>query len=174
MGEGYAAGNAARAIGKRPEQSGPILKNMLIGQAVAESAGIFALVVSMLLVFYNPDGEKMIKAFCFLGAGCSMGFAAIGSGVGSGLPAAECCQGIADSPDLQGPLTTNMLIGSAICQTPAIFGMVMAFLLLYSDMSHHPLWPGWAAVLGAGLSVGLSAVGCGVGSGVRPVRPRRA
>ena len=165
LGEGYAAGNASRAIGKRPELSGPILKNMLIGQAVAESSGIFALVVAMLLTFYNVEGEPIIKAFCFLGAGFSMGFAAIGSGIGSGLPAAECCRGIADTPENQNQLTTTMLIGSAICQTPSVFGMVVAFLMLYTDFSYHSLWPGWGALVGAGLSVGLSAIGCGWGSG---------
>ncbi len=166
LGEGYAAGAASQAIGKNPEQSGAILKNMLIGQAVAESAGIFALVISMLLAFVHSPEAPLITAFAYLGAGLAMGLSAIGSGMGSGFPAADACRGIADNPETQGMLTTNMLIGSAICQTPAIFGMVVAFMLMFVDFSQQPLWPGWAALLGAGLSVGLAAIGSGAGSGI--------
>lgn len=166
LGEGYAAGNASEAMSFKPEKSGDILKNMLIGQAIAESAGIFSLVISMLLVFTNVEGLSAISAFAFLGSGLAMGLSAVGSGMGGGFPAAEACQGIARNPEYQGMLTTNMLIGSAICQTPAIFGMVVAFMLLFVDWSHQPLWPGWAALLGAGLSMGLAAIGSGVGSGM--------
>ncbi|MBU4383482.1 MAG: ATP synthase F0 subunit C [Proteobacteria bacterium] len=166
LGEGYAAGNASRAIGKNPAMGGAILKNMLIGQAVAESAGIFALVIAMLLVFMDVQGAPMIEAWSLLASGLAMGLSAIGSGAGGGFPAAEACLGIADNPPTQNALTTNMLIGSAVCQTPAIFGMVVAFMLMFMDWSGQPLWPGWAAVMGAGLSVGLAAIGSGVGSGM--------
>ncbi|RJX28557.1 MAG: ATP synthase F0 subunit C [Desulfarculus sp.] len=166
LGEGYAAGKASQAIGRNPAMSGAILKNMLIGQAVAESAGIFALVIAMLLCFMDVQGAPMIEAFGLLGSGLAMGLAAIGSGAGGGYPAAEACLGIADNPPTQGALTTNMLIGSAVSQTPAIFGMVVAFMLMFMDWSGQPLWPGWAALLGAGLSVGLAAIGSGVGSGM--------
>jgi ATP synthase F0 subunit c len=166
LGEGYAAGRASQSIGKNPEMSGQILKTMLIGQAVAESAGIFALVISMLLAFTNTEGLALINAFAFIGSGLAMGLAAIGSGLGSGFPAAEACQGLADNPETGGQLTTNMLIGSAICQTPAIFGMVVAFMLMFVDFGYQPLWPGWAALLGAGLSIGLAAIGSGAGSGI--------
>ncbi len=166
LGEGYAAGRASRAIGKNPTMSGQVIKNMLIGQAVAESAGIFALVVAMMLIFMPAQGDPLLKGFALLAAGLSMGLSAVGSGLGSGFPAAECCQGLADNPQSASQLTTNMLIGSALCQTPAIFGMVVAFMLLFLDMGGRPLWPAWAAVLGAGLSMGLSAIGSGLGSGM--------
>lgn len=166
LGEGYAAGKAGQAISKNPSMVGPIMKNMLIGQAVAESAGIFALVVAMMLAFSDTTGANLLQGFAFMGAALSMGLAAMGSGLGSGLPAAECCDGIADNPEVQGALATNMLIGSALCQTPAIFGMVVAFILMFLDTSGLQVWPTWAAVLGAGLGMGLSAIGSGLGSGM--------
>ncbi len=165
LGEGYAAGNACRAIGKNPAMSGAILKNMLIGQAVAESAGIFALVIAMLLCFMDVQGAPMIEAWALLGSGLAMGLSAIGSGAGGGFPAAEACLGIAENPPTQTALTTNMLIGSAVSQTPAIFGMVVAFMLMFVDWNGAPGWPTWAALLGAGLSTGLSAIGPGIGNG---------
>ncbi len=49
-GEGYAAGKACEAVSHTPENSGLITKTMLIGQAVAESTSIYALVIALLLI----------------------------------------------------------------------------------------------------------------------------
>jgi len=166
IGEGQTAAQANLAISRSPKAAGEIFKNMLIGQAVAESASIFALVIAILLLFADFSEPNLIKAAAFFGAGLSMGLGAIGSGIGSGLPAGEACSGIARQPAVTTQLTTNMLIGSAVCQTPAIFSMVVALMLIFIDFSGSPLQPTWAAMLGAGLSMGLSAIGSGYGGGL--------
>lgn len=166
LGEGYTAGLANEGLSSRPEKSGDIFKNMLVGQAIAESAAIFALVIAVLLLFLDPGAPYLLKASAVLAAGLSMGFGAIGSGVGAGFPAGQACLGIARQPAVSSTLTTNMLIGSAVCQTPAIFAMVVALLLMFTDFSSMPLAPTWAALLGAGLSTGLAAVGSGAGGGL--------
>jgi F-type H+-transporting ATPase subunit c len=101
-----------------------------------------------------------------LGAGLAVGLAAIGSGLGSGIPAGTSTAGIARQPAASGLIRTNMLVGAAVTQTPAIFGLVIAFLLLFIDWSAKPAYPTWAALLGAGLSTGLSAIGPGLGNGL--------
>ena len=50
-GEGYAAGKACEAVSKTPELAPLITRTMLIGQAVTESVGIYALVIALLLLF---------------------------------------------------------------------------------------------------------------------------
>lgn len=166
LGEGYTAGLANQGLSQKPEQSGNILKNMLVGQAIAESAAIFALVVAILLLFLETSMTSVIKASSLVGAGLCMGLGAIGSGIGSGFPGGHCCLGLARQPAVSARLTTNMLIGSAVCQTPAIFAMVVALMLMFMDFSNTPLYPGWAALLGAGLCTGLAAIGSGAGGGV--------
>ena len=101
---------------------------MLVGQAVAESASIFALVIAILLLFLDVPVPTLLKAAALLGAGICMGLGAIGSGVGSGYPGGNACFGIARQPAVTSQLTTNMLIGSAVCQTPAIFAMVVSLI----------------------------------------------
>lgn len=54
MGQGRAASMAAEAVGRQPEAKGSILQVMLVGQAVAETTGIFAFIISIVLVFANP------------------------------------------------------------------------------------------------------------------------
>lgn len=166
IGEGYTAAQANVALARNPELSGELFKNMLVGQAVAESASIFALVIAVLLLFVDMPGSGTIKAAALCGAGLSMGFGAVGSGVGSGFPGGQVCIGIARQPAVSGRLTTNMLIGSAVCQTPAIFSMVVALMLIFMDFSGQPTQPTWAALIGAGLSIGLASIGSGYGGGL--------
>jgi F0F1-type ATP synthase membrane subunit c/vacuolar-type H+-ATPase subunit K len=166
VGEGQTAAMANLAVSRNPKASGDIFKNMLVGQAVAESASIFALVIAILLLFLDVAVPNLIKAAAIFGAGLSMGLGAIGSGVGSGYPAAAACFGISRQPAATSQLTTNMLIGSAVCQTPAIFSMVVALMLIFIDFSGSPLQPTWAALVGAGFSMGLAAIGSGYGGGL--------
>ncbi len=166
LGEGYTAGRANSILSYRPKMSGDVLKTMLVGQAIAETAGIFALVISMLLMFSAPGAQTLLVAWAYLGAGLSAGISAIGSGIGAGFPAAEACVALGRQPSASGQITLNMLIGSSITQTPCIFGLVIAFLLMFLDFGGKPYYPYWAALLGAGLSTGLAAIGPGIGGGM--------
>ena len=165
IGEGYTASEANVAIARNTEVSGDIFKNMLVGQAVAESASIFALVIAMLLLFLDIEMANMLKAAALFGAGLCMGLGAIGAGIGSGFPGGQTCLGISRQPEATSSLTTNMLIGSAVCQTPAIFAMVVALMLIFMDFGQSAFNPTWAALIGAGVSTGLAAIGSGYGGG---------
>ncbi len=54
IGQGYAAGKGAEAVGKQPEAQGDIIRTMLLGAAVAETTGIYGLVIALILLFANP------------------------------------------------------------------------------------------------------------------------
>mgnify|MGYP000884842107 FL=1 len=50
IGQGYAAGKGVEAVGRQPEARNDIMVTMLLGQAVAETTGIYALVVAIMLL----------------------------------------------------------------------------------------------------------------------------
>ena len=54
IGEGYAVGKACEAIARQPEQKGSVTTTMLMGCAVAETTGLYALVIAILLIFVAP------------------------------------------------------------------------------------------------------------------------
>ncbi len=54
IGQGYAAGKAAEAVGRQPEAQSDITRTLLLGCAVAESTGIYSLVIALILLFVNP------------------------------------------------------------------------------------------------------------------------
>jgi ATP synthase F0 subunit c len=166
VGEGYTAAQATLATGRHPERAGEIFKTMLVGQAISESSSIFTLVIALVLLFSPHEASSAMSVCVVLAAGLCMGFGALGSGIGAGFPAAAACTGIARQPAMAGRLNTSMIIGSAVCQTPSTFALVIAFLLLFSNFSGHAVSPTWAAILGAGLATGLAAIGPGLGSGI--------
>ena len=61
VGQGYAAGQGAAAVGRNPGAKGDIMSTMLIGQAVAETTGLYGLVVALLLMYGNPMLSKFLK-----------------------------------------------------------------------------------------------------------------
>ena len=54
IGEGNAVAKACEAIGRQPECKGDVTSTMLMGCAIAETTGIYALVISILLIFVAP------------------------------------------------------------------------------------------------------------------------
>jgi ATP synthase F0 subunit c len=164
VGEGRTARAAAEAVARQPGVSGSLLRTMLVGQAVAESAAIFALVVAMLLIF-TPWSGGVAKAVALLSAGFCMGMGAVGAGWGSGIPAAMAVSGEGRNPHAAGPVTTVMLVGQAVTQTPAVFSLLVTFLLMYQPGTVNATLPQLAALIGAGLSTGLGGVGPGIGAG---------
>lgn len=54
IGEGYAAGKGAETVGRQPEAQGDVVRTMLLGCAVAETTGIYGLIVALILLFANP------------------------------------------------------------------------------------------------------------------------
>ena len=54
VGQGIAAGYGASAVGRNPGAKGDIMSTMLLGQAVAETTGLYGLLIAMLLLFVKP------------------------------------------------------------------------------------------------------------------------
>ncbi|PKK92840.1 MAG: ATP synthase F0 subunit C [Tenericutes bacterium HGW-Tenericutes-6] len=49
IGQGIAAGKAVEAVARQPEAIGKITSTMLIGQAVAETTGLYGLIIAFIL-----------------------------------------------------------------------------------------------------------------------------
>lgn len=54
IGEGNAVAKACEAIGRQPECKGAVTTTMLMGCAIAETTGLYALVIAILLIFLAP------------------------------------------------------------------------------------------------------------------------
>ncbi len=54
IGQGIAAGHAAAAVGRNPGAKSDVMTTMLLGQAVAETTGLYGLLIALLLLFLKP------------------------------------------------------------------------------------------------------------------------
>ncbi|MBQ7152950.1 MAG: ATP synthase F0 subunit C [Clostridia bacterium] len=55
IGEGNAVAAACTAIGRQPESRGTVTSTMLMGCAVAETTGLYGLIIAILLIFVAPN-----------------------------------------------------------------------------------------------------------------------
>ena len=54
IGEGQAVAKACEASGRQPEAKGSVTTTMLMGCAVAETTGLYSLIIALILLFVNP------------------------------------------------------------------------------------------------------------------------
>lgn len=62
IGEGICASKAVEAIGRQPEASGAVTRTMIIGDAIAETTGLYSLVIALLLLYANPIFGSLTSA----------------------------------------------------------------------------------------------------------------
>ena len=55
IGEGNAVAKALEAIGRQPESKGNVTTTMIMGCAIAETTGLYALVIAILLICVAPS-----------------------------------------------------------------------------------------------------------------------
>ena len=76
-------------------------------------------------------GAEYIRALALLAAGVSMGFGAIGPGIGEGFVGGKACEALGKRPDEANLITKTMIIGQAISETTGIYSLVVALILIF-------------------------------------------
>ena len=61
-------------------------------------------------------------------------FTGIGAGVGIGLATGKAVEGIARQPEAAGDIRTVTLLGAALAEATAIYGLVVALVLVFLKM----------------------------------------
>ena len=62
LGPGIGEGNVgAAAVSRQPEAKSDIISTMVLGDAIAESTGIYSLVIALILLYANPFLGKLAE-----------------------------------------------------------------------------------------------------------------
>lgn len=77
-------------------------------------------------------GISNVAIVC-IAAALAVGLAALGCGVGMGGGIGGACTGIARNPEASGKITVTMILGLALIESLTIYGLVIAFILLYAN-----------------------------------------
>ncbi|WP_414470466.1 V-type ATP synthase subunit K [Methanobacterium sp. ACI-7] len=105
-------------------------------------------------------------ALAAIGAGVAIGFAGLGSGLGQGIAAAGSVGAVAEDEDM----FARGIIFSALPETQAIYGFLIAILLLVfsgllAGAGNLSVEQGLLAI-GAGAAIGFAGLGSGMGQGI--------
>ena len=133
-GSSFPASQACVAVARQPHLRRQFTIQMLLGQALTQTALVFALMISFLLLFLptNPF-SVMVDYIAVLSAGICMGFGAIGASLGSGMATASVFIGVKhhrDSGKAMGPLTIVMLLGVAVAHASCIYALIVSLSLI--------------------------------------------
>ncbi len=61
-------------------------------------------------------------------------FTGIGAGIGIGLATGKAVEAIARQPEAAGSIRTSLLLGAALAEATAIYGLVVALVLVFLKM----------------------------------------
>ena len=159
IGVGITGASAAGVTAERPEKFGAAL----IFSAIPQTQAIYGLLVAILILlsagfFGGISGEVPVAAgLAGLGAGLAVGIAGI-SAIGQGIAASAGVGVTVSRPEMFG----KGIVFAAICETQAIYGLLVAVLLLvFSGLLSGNFM--------ASAAVGLTAIGCGLAIGLSGV-----
>ena len=62
LGQARAVAQALSAIAQQPDEAGSISRTLFVGLAMIETAGIYCLVIAIILIFVNPFWNYMVAA----------------------------------------------------------------------------------------------------------------
>lgn len=99
----------------------------------------------------------------YLGAGFAIGIAGLGVGIGEGIVAKKSLEIMGKNPDMTGTFLVLTILGIALTESAAIYGLIVAFSILGVDpatVTHG------GKLVAAGLAVGLAGAGSGIGEGL--------
>lgn len=77
--------------------------------------------------------NAIMVAAALLGAGITMGLAAIGAGLGDSLVASKFIEGLTRQPEAKNMLFTNTLISIGLVESMAIIATVIALIMLFAN-----------------------------------------
>ena len=78
----------------------------------------------------NP--EAFVLGCSAIGAGLAV-MTAAGAGAGQGYAAGKASEAVGRQPEARGAIMSTMLVGIAVAETTAIYGLLVAILLLFAN-----------------------------------------
>lgn len=71
-----------------------------------------------------------MEALVYVGAAIAVAIPCIGAGLGIGNATSKALESVARQPEASGEITKNLLLGCALAEATAIYGFVVALLII--------------------------------------------
>ena len=76
--------------------------------------------------------EGLVLACSAIGAGLAL-IAGVGPGIGQGIAAGHGASAVGRNPGAKGDIMSTMLLGQAVAAPTGLFGLAIAFILLFAN-----------------------------------------
>ncbi|MBS9775090.1 ATP synthase F0 subunit C [Candidatus Gracilibacteria bacterium] len=155
LGEGIVGTKAIEAGDIENLDFGKIMTFMILAIALVESAAIYGLIISLQIL-----GTTFAHPYAALGLAFAIGLSAFGVGIGEGILAGRALESASKRPQYTGSLLTTMILGIALVESVAIYGLLVAMQLLST-----PEIVASTSIAG-GIAIGMTALGVGLFEGL--------
>ncbi|MBP7854660.1 ATP synthase F0 subunit C [Candidatus Babeliales bacterium] len=161
----YPAVASCQSLARQPFFQTKILNLMLITQTLIMTPNMFGMIIALLIKNQMLTVNNFSHAMQLLCSGLSIGLGCIGPCIGLAFFAYQACLAVGCNKKGYGKIVTFTFIGEAIIETPVIFALLIALLILNTTPEPSNLLQPWQ-FLAASLCIGLSTIAPGINLGI--------
>lgn len=165
----FVVSSAAQAIARQPFFANKIITFMLLMQSIIEAPVVFAFIIALLIRNNLSEAMPMLASLKNFAAGLIVGLGSIGPCIGQALFTQAACTGIGLNKDSYAKMFSFALLNAALIETPLIFCLLFAFMLLFSTTGIPATYADEimraTALLASTCSMGLGSIGTPIGIG---------
>ncbi|TET05985.1 hypothetical protein E3J79_03515 [Candidatus Dependentiae bacterium] len=160
------AREACLAIARQPFFAQRILRFMLLTQSINQTPIVFGFIIAMFINTQAASCTNLIASIRLLATGICIGVGSIGPSIGLALFSRRACQGLGINRKAYNKLFSFTLISNAIIETPIIFALIIALMILFiTDISNATAIKG-ISLLSAAICMGIGTISVGISSGI--------
>ena len=158
---------ATTAIARQPFFAHKILTMMTLSQTIIEAPVILAFIVNFSARTLISPSFTLFEGLQFFSAGFVIALGCIGPSIGQAMFAFAACKAVGTNKNAYNKIFPFTLLNEALIETPMIFCLLFAFLILYSPTptgAHLSILP-FLMFLVAAITIGLGSLGSCISMG---------
>lgn len=156
---------SCHSIARQPFFAQKIITVMLLVQSIIEAPLIFAFIVSLLIRGQLSHTTTIFHGLKNLAAGLTIGLGSIGPSIGQAIFGYAACTSIGLNKNAYNKIFPFTLLSQVVIETPMIFCLLIAFIIIYTPISITESILQSAALVTAACTIGLGALGTSIGIG---------
>ncbi|MBU1007589.1 ATP synthase F0 subunit C [Candidatus Dependentiae bacterium] len=131
----FAVKAACESIARQPFFYQKIITLMLLAQSIIGAPGVFAFIIALLIKANTTPTISDLEGIKYLAAGLTVGIGSIGPSIGQAIFAQSSCYAAGRNQQAYGKLLTFSLLSQAVIQTPLIFCLIIAIMIIYKSVA---------------------------------------
>ena len=156
---------ALHSITRQPFFSASILNIMILSQSIIQTPVIFAFIVSLVIKLQFESLVSLHDSIRCIASGLCLGIGSIGPVIGLAHFAKTACKSIGINRTAYSNIVPFTFMSQAVIETPIIFTLLIALLILAQPSSNADILPFSIIMLSASLATAIGTIAPGISAG---------